>query len=71
MSTIFPLGKSQCFVKKGCLLCSEESAFCMKGVFFMSSKVSVFKKSFFFYQKVSGKGSLLILENDHTSSLCR
>ena len=70
MSTIFPLGESQCFVEKGCLLCCEESAFCIKGVLFMSPKVSVFKKrGSFFYRKVSGKGSLLILENDHTSSL--
>ena len=36
----------------------------------MSPKVSVLKKrGHFFSQKVSGKGSLLILENDHTSSL--
>ena len=74
MSTIFLLGKSQCFVEKWCLLCCEESAFFIKGVLFnfMSSKVSVFRKrGRFFYQKVSGKRSLLILENDHTSSLLR
>ena len=48
--------KCQCFVRKG--------------VPFMSPKVSVLKKrGNFFSQKVSGKGSLLILENDHTSSL--
>ena len=39
----------------------------------MSPKVSVLKKKGvyinFFSQKVSGKGSRLILENDHTSSL--
>ena len=36
----------------------------------MSPKVSVLKKrGHFFYLKVSGKGSLLILENDHASSL--
>ena len=36
----------------------------------MSPKVSVLKKrGHFLSQKVSGKGSLLILENDHTSSL--
>ena len=67
---IFQLGKSLCFVQKGSLLCSEESVFCIKGVPFMSPKVSVLKKrGHFFSQKVSGKGSLLILENDHTSSL--
>ena len=71
MSIIFPLGKSVlCFVQKGSLLCSEESVFCIKGVPFMSPKVSVLKKrGLIFSQKVSGKGSLLILENDHTSSL--
>ena len=70
MSIIFPLGKSLCFVQKGSLLFSEESVFCIKGVPFMSSKVSVLKKrGNFFSQKVSGKGSLLNLENGHTSSL--
>ena len=70
VSIIFPLGKSLCFVQKGSLLCSEESVFCIKGVPFMPPKVSVLKKrGNFFSQKVSGKGSLLILENDHMSSL--
>ena len=67
MSLIFPLGKSQCFVEKGSLLCPEESAFCIKGVPFMSPKVSVLKKGVIFF--IGGKGSLLIWENDHTSSL--
>ena len=68
--SIFPLGKIQCFVEKVSLLCSEQSAFCIKKVPFMSPKVSVLKtRGHFFYRKVSGKGSLLILENDHMSSL--
>ena len=38
----------------------------------MSPKVSVLKKrGNFFSQKVSGNWSLLIFENDHTSSLLR
>ena len=70
VSIIFPLGKSLCFVQKGSLICSEESVFCIKGVPFMSPKVSILKKrGHFFSQKVSGKGSLLILENDNTSSI--
>ena len=57
MSRIFPLGKSQCFVEKGSLLCSEESAFCIKGVPFMSPKVSVLKKrGSFFLSKSQWKG---------------
>ena len=68
--SIFLLGKSQCLVEKGNLSCSGDSAFCIKRVTFMSPKVSVLeKRGNFFYKKVSEKGSLLILENDHTSSL--
>ena len=70
LPSIFPLSKSQCFVEKCYLLCSGESACCIKRVPFMSTKDSVLKKRGpFLHQKVSGKGSLLILENDHTSSL--
>ena len=39
--SLFPLDKSQCFVEKGSLLCSGESVFCIKGIPFMSPKVSV------------------------------
>ena len=54
--SIFLLGKSQCFVEKGNLLCSGDSAFFIKRVSFMSPKVSVLKKKGnFFYQKVSEK----------------
>ena len=71
MSIIFRLGKSVlCFVQKGSLLCSEESVFCIKGGLYKRGPVSVMKKrGHFFSQKVSGKRSLLILENNHTSSL--
>ena len=53
MSIIFPLGKSLCFVQKGSLLCSEVSVFCIKGVPFMSPKVSVLKKRVIFSLKKS------------------
>ena len=44
--------------------------FCRKRVLFESSKVSVFeKRGIFFNEKVSEKGYLFILENDHTSPL--
>ena len=44
--------------------------FCRIRVSFEYSKVSVFeKRGHFLDEKVSGKGSLLILENDHTSYL--
>ena len=57
MSIIFPLGKSLCFVQKGSLLCSEESVFCIKGVPFMSPKVSVLKnKGSFFLSEGQWKG---------------
>ena len=66
----FHLAKVSVLWKKGSLLCSGESVFCIKGVPFMSQKVSILKKrGIFFYQKVSGKGSLLNLENDHMSPL--
>ena len=48
----------------------QKSVFCRKRVLFESSNVSVMKKrGLFFCEKVSGNGFLLILENDHTSSL--
>ena len=69
VSIIFPLGKSLCFVQKGSLICSEESVFCIKGVPFISPKVSVLKKrGHFFLSKSQWKGASF-LEKDLTSSL--
>ena len=51
-----PLCESQCFVEKGSYLSLQKSAFLRK-------------RGLFFTKKVSGKGYLLILENDHTSPL--
>ena len=46
LPSIFPLGKSQCFVEKGFLLCSGESVFSIKG----------FGKKGFFPSKSQWKG---------------
>ena len=55
--SIFSHGKSLCFVQKGFLLCSGESAFCIQGVPFMSPKVSVFmERDNFFLSKSQWKG---------------
>ena len=51
--SIFSLGESQCFVEKGSLLCSGEPVFWIKGVPFMSPKVSVLKKGVIFSVKKS------------------
>ena len=40
-----------------------------RGPFHVPKSQRFEKKGNFFYQKVSGKGSLFILENDHTSPL--
>ena len=56
------------FVEKGSLLSPQKSVFCRIRVSFECSKISVLeKRGHFLDEKVSGKGSLLILENDHTS----
>ena len=47
----------------------KNSAFCRIRVPFEPSKVSVLEnRGLFFHGKVSGKGLVFILENDHTSS---
>ena len=51
------LCENQCFVEKGSYLSHQKSAFFL---FFL-------KRGLFFNEKVSEKGYLFILENDHTS----